>query len=115
MYTKNYLRKIAKKKKVPQDWCYIYNFSNPNEPIAVSLPAGQGKEFKEDMEDFTKEIKKDIKNTFNNEDFEKEKAIIKQEFEDKRAKLMEKLEKDAMEYNFQVKSAQNGIYKNLMH
>ena len=110
MYTKNYLRKIAKKKKVPQDWCYIYNFNNPNEPIAVSLPAGQGKEFKEDMEDFTKEIKKDIKNTFNNEDFEKEKAIIKQEFEDKRAKLMEKLEKDAMEYNFQVKSAQNGIY-----
>ena len=110
MYTKNYLRKIAKKKKVPQDWCYIYNFSNPNEPIAVSLPAGQGKEFKEDMEEFTKEIKKDIKNTFNNEDFEKEKTIIKQEFEDKRAKLMEKLEKDAMEYDFQVKSAQNGIY-----
>ena len=110
MYTKNYLRKIAKKKKVPQDWCYIYNFNNPNEPIAVSLPAGQGKEFKEDMEEFTKEIKKDIKNTFNNEDFEKEKAIIKQEFEDKRAKLMEKLEKDAMEYDFQVKSAQNGIY-----
>ncbi len=110
MYTKNYLRKIARKKKVPQDWCYIYNFNNPNEPIAVSLPAGQGKEFKEDMEEFTKEIKKDIKNTFNNEDFEKEKTIIKQEFEDKRAKLMEKLEKDASEYDFQVKSAQNGIY-----
>lgn len=110
MYTKNYLRKIAKKKKVPQDWCYIYNFNNPNEPIAVSLPAGQGKEFKEDMEEFTKEIKKDIKNTFSNEDFEKEKTIIKQEFEDKRAKLMEKLEKDALEYDFQVKSAQNGIY-----
>ncbi len=110
MYTKNYLKKIAKKKKVPQDWCYIYNFNNPNEPIAVSLPAGQGKEFKEDMEEFTKEIKKDIKNTFNNEDFEKEKTIIKQEFEDKREKLMEKLEKDASEYDFQVKSAQNGIY-----
>ena len=43
MYTKNYLRKIAKKKKVPQDWCYIYNFNNPNEPIAVSLTAGHGK------------------------------------------------------------------------
>ena len=38
MYTKNYLRKIAKKKKVPQDWCYIYNFNNPNETIAVSIP-----------------------------------------------------------------------------
>ena len=30
MYTKNYLDKIAKKKKVPQDWCYIYNFDNGN-------------------------------------------------------------------------------------
>ena len=46
MYTKNYLDSIAPKKKVPNDWCYIYNFQNPNEPIAVSLPAGQGKEFK---------------------------------------------------------------------
>ena len=56
MYTKNYLQKIATKKKVPSDWCYIYNFENPNEPIAVELPAGQGKEFKEAMDGFIKEI-----------------------------------------------------------
>ena len=43
MYAKNYLDSIAKKKKVPNDWCYIYNFQNPNEPIAVSLPAGKKK------------------------------------------------------------------------
>lgn len=110
LYTRNYLQKIAKKKKVPSDWCYIYNFNNPNEPIAVSLPAGNGKEFQEDMEEFIKDIKKDIKNTFNNDDFEKEKKIIKQEFEEKRQKLMEKLEKEAIEYGFLVKSAQNGIY-----
>jgi lon-related putative ATP-dependent protease len=110
MYTKNYLRKIAAKRKVPHDWCYIYNFNNPNEPIAVSLQAGHGKEFKEDMDNFIKEIKKDIKNTFNNDDFEKEKALIKQEYEEKREKLMDKLEKDALEHSFQVKSAKNGIY-----
>ena len=110
MYTKNYLNKIAPKKKVPSDWCYIYNFDNPNEPIAVSLPAGQGKEFKDAMDGFIKEIRKDIKNTFNNDDFEKEKALIKQEFEAKRSKLLEQLNEDASKYNFQVKTAQNGIY-----
>ena len=73
MYTRNYLAKLSAKKKPPVDWCYIYNFDNPNEPIAVSLPAGQGKEFKNSMDGFIKEIKKDIKNTFNAEDFEKEK------------------------------------------
>ena len=110
MYTKNYLNKISKKQKTPCDWCYIYNFDNPNEPIAVSLTAGQGKEFKEAMDGFILEIKKDIKKTFNADDFEKEKTLIKQEFEEKRSALLDKLNEDASKYDFQVKSAQNGIY-----
>ena len=110
LYTKNYLNKLAAKKKVPSDWCYIYNFENPNEPIAVELPAGQGKEFQEAMEGFIKEIRKDIRKTFNNDDFEKEKALIKQEFEEKRSALLDKLNADASKHNFQVKTAQNGIY-----
>lgn len=110
MYTRNYLDKIAPKKKTPSDWCYIYNFNNPNEPIAVELPAGQGKEFKDSMDGFIKEIRKDIQKTFNNDDFEKEKALIKQEFEGKRSALLDKLNEDASKYNFQVKAAQNGIY-----
>ena len=110
MYTKNYLDKICKKKKTPNDWCYIYNFDDPNEPVAVSLAAGQGKEFKETMDSFIKDIQVDIKNTFNNDDFEKEKALIKNEYEEKRNVLMEKLNKKSEKYGFQVKSAQNGIY-----
>ena len=110
MYTKNYLDKISKKKKTPSDWCYIYNFENPNEPIAVSLPAGQGKEFKDAMAGFILEMKKDIKKTFNAEDFEKEKALIKQEFEEKRTNLLDKLNEEASKYDFQVKSSQSGIY-----
>ena len=110
MYTKNYLDKISKKEKVPNDWCYIYNFNNPNNPIAVSLPAGQGKEFRDNMDGFIKEIKKDIKKTFNADDFEKEKASIKQQFEEKRSALLEKLNKDALKFDFQVKASQNGIY-----
>ena len=109
-YVKNYLSIISKKKKIPNDWCYLYNFDNPNEPIAVSLPAGQGKEFKNTMSSFIDEIKIDIKNTFNNEDFEKEKTLIKQEYETKRNLLMEKLNKKSAEYGFTVKSTQNGIY-----
>lgn len=110
MYTKNYLNTISKKQKVPADWCYIYNFDNPNEPIAVSLTAGQGKVFKDSMDGFILEMKKDIKKTFNADDFEKEKALIKQEFEEKRASILDKLNENASKYNFQVKSSQNGIY-----
>jgi len=110
MYTRNYLDVISKKKKAPQDWCYIYNFENPNEPIAVSLPAGGGKEFCDLMDHFIDDVKIDIKSTFNNEEFEKERALIKQEFEEKRNVLMEKLNQKSSQYGFQVKASQTGIY-----
>ena len=61
LYTRQYVNLVANKKKAPADWCYIFNFDNPNEPIAVSLPAGKGKEFKENMESFIEDIRKDAK------------------------------------------------------
>ena len=56
-YAKQYLKKIATSKLTPDDWMYLYNFENTNEPIAVSLPAGQGKKFKDEMEAFTNTVK----------------------------------------------------------
>lgn len=109
-YTKNYLATLSKTKKTPPDWCYIYNFENPNEPVAVSLPAGDGTKFKELMEKFVKEIRTDIKNTFKNEDFEKEKNVISQKYQEKRTKLLTDLNKKSAKYGFQVRSADNGIY-----
>ncbi len=109
-YVKTLLSSISKKKKVPNDWCYVYNFDNPNEPVAISLPAGQGKEFRDSMKNFIIEIKTDLRNTFNNDDFEKEKNLIKQEYEIKRNILLEDLNKKSAEYGFTVKSSQTGIY-----
>ena len=109
-YTKKFLLKKAEKEKTPNDWVYIYNFDNPNEPVAIGFPAGQGKVFKETMEHFVKDIKRDIKKTFNNNDFEKEKKIIKQEFEDKREQLLARLNKKTMIQGFQVTATENGVY-----
>ncbi len=110
MYTKRYLTEKAQKGKVPHDWVYIYNFENPNEPVAVSFPAGQGRVFAQTMENFVKDIRRDIKKTFNNDDFEKEKQIIKQEYEEKRENLLEKLNQKTLIQGFQVKSTENGVY-----
>ena len=110
MYSKQYVSEIASKQRTPDDWCYLYNFDNPNEPIAVSLPAGEGKVFMERMNTFIDDIKKYLKRTFNNEDFEKEKTLIKQKYEEKREKLLDNLNKETLKHDFQVKAAPNGIY-----
>ena len=86
-YTKEYLDKISRTKKVPPDWVYVYNFDDPNEPVAISLTAGEGIKFKDSMEKFIKDIRHDIKNTFKSDDLEKEKSIITREFEERKEKL----------------------------
>ncbi|MCL2859306.1 MAG: AAA family ATPase [Oscillospiraceae bacterium] len=110
MYTKEYLDTIAKKKKAPSDWCYIYNFVDPNEPIAVPFPAGKGKKFKEQMEHLVNDIKNGLKNTFNNKDFEKEKSLIQQQFEEKRNEILDKLNQKTNKQGFQIKASQTGIF-----
>ncbi len=110
MYTKQYVSEMAIKQKTPDDWCYIYNFENPNEPIAVSLPAGEGKVFVQNMDSLIADLRKYLKRTFNNEDFEKEKSLIKQKYEDKRSKILDNLNKETLKYDFSVKAASNGIY-----
>lgn len=110
IYARNYLNKAAKNKPVPDDWCYIYNFQNSNEPIAISLPAGTGKQFANDMDAFIMAVKTEIRSAFNNQDFEKEKEAIERDVEDKKVKLIEKLNKDAAKQGFEIKNTSTGIY-----
>lgn len=109
-FAKDYLKKYAKKKPVPCDWCYVYNFEDQNQPIAISLPAGLGKVFVSDMEELVKKVSVELPKAFDNSDYENEKNRILQEFQDQRTELVEKLNKVAEKQGFRVKTTPNGIY-----
>lgn len=109
-YALNYVKKIAKESKVPDDWCYVYNFENPNQPKAINLPAGLGKVFQKDMEDFIKVLQLEISRAFDSEDYERERTAIAKEFQIKRAELLEELNEDAEKQGFKVKTTNAGIY-----
>lgn len=109
-FAKEYLKKYSKKKTVPCDWCYVHNFDDSNQPIAISLPAGKGKVFVKDMEDLIKTVSVEIPKAFDNSDYENEKNRIMQEFQDKRSELVEKLNVTAEKQGFRVKTTPNGIY-----
>jgi lon-related putative ATP-dependent protease len=109
-YAQNYIKKMAKKGKVPDDWCYVNNFDNPNQPKAINLPAGLGKVLQKDMENFIKVLQQEITRAFDSEDYEREKTSITNEFQAKRTRLLEKLNDDAEKQGFKVKTTNAGIY-----
>jgi hypothetical protein len=78
--------------------------------LAISLPAGVGRVFVNDMEKVIKTISTEIPKAFDNNDYENEKNRILQEFQDRRAVLVEKLNVAAEKQGFKVKTTPNGIY-----
>lgn len=109
-YALSYINKAAQNEETPDDWCYIYNFNNPWQPTAINLPAGKGKIFKKDMDEFTKILKVEITKAFDSENYEKEKSVILKEYQSKRNVLLDQLNDDASKHGFKVKTTNAGIY-----
>lgn len=109
-YAQKHVTNLAQKQKVPDDWCYVHNFDNPGQPMAINLPVGAGKEFKKDMEEFVKILKVEIAKAFDSEDYEIEKSKILKEFQSRRSELLEQLGDDAEKQGFKVKTTNAGIY-----
>ncbi len=65
------LKKQARRQPTPDDWCYIYNFVSPLQPIAISFPPGLGLVFQTDMNLFIDELKENLKNTLQPLDLKK--------------------------------------------
>ncbi|MEG0221457.1 MAG: AAA family ATPase [Clostridia bacterium] len=108
-YALNIINKVAKKQKAPNDYCYIYNFENANEPVAISLPAGMGKELSMDMNKFIKHIKLDLSSLFTSDDFEKEKKEISVKYTNIRESIMQAFDESTVKEGFKVKTTSNGI------
>lgn len=109
-YALNIINKAAKKQKAPNDYCYVYNFDNPNEPLMISLKAGEGKEFKEDMNKFVKKLLNSLKGLFTSEDFEKEKNGISERYKAIRENIMKSFDQSTLSQGFKVKTTPKGIF-----
>ncbi|RBW71018.1 Lon protease family protein [Bacillus taeanensis] len=72
---------FAKDKSTPNDWCYVYNFENPDRPLALSFPAGKGVEFQKDIANLLMEIKLELNRVFTDEEFNTKKRLLVQSLE----------------------------------
>jgi len=109
-YARKSTEKLAATEPVPRDWCYVYNFQNPRNPLALRFEKGMGRQFKEDMSELVQLLKSEIQKVFRAEEYEKQKSELLRSFDEKRNDLMEDMSKMAAEYEFQVKTTNSGIY-----
>lgn len=108
-YAKKMLEKAAEQSSVPDDWCYVYNFWNKLEPVALSFKAGLGKIFKQNMEYFINEIITRIPQIFSSEEYDRQKNEIMEDYHNIKTSLIYELNSIAEAYDLQLKATGSGF------
>ncbi len=104
------LEEMDIKGKVPNDFCYVNNFKNPDMPHMLSLPPGQGNAFKKEMEMLIDSLKKKIPLLFENETYLNKKKEVVEKYRNKQAEMFREFEKKVNKEGFALVQIQMGPY-----
>jgi lon-related putative ATP-dependent protease len=103
------LEEKAKNEPAPNDWCYVYNFKNTDVPRALSLTPGTGMTFQKDMDELINALRQEIPKIFESKEYEKQRAKILEDFQQKQKKFFTDLEEEAKSKDFTLKKTVSGL------
>lgn len=88
-YAKASIAEKAKTETIPDDWCYVNNFQDKSRPLALTLPAGKGRIFCQEMQDFLENLRVGISKLFKSEEYERARAEVIKKFQEQRTELLD--------------------------
>ena len=103
------LKEKAAGEKVPEDWCYVHNFKDPDTSIAIPLDPGNGIAFQKEMDDLVKAVRLEIPKAFESKEYEMQKNRIMEEFQQKQSEYFSRLDEEAKTRGFAVKRGPTGV------
>jgi lon-related putative ATP-dependent protease len=106
---RTFLDRIAAGQPVPDDWIYVYNFADANQPNAISLPPGTAVEFRHDMQELVSDLLREIPRAFESEDYETQKEKIVREMQEQRNEQFAQLEHKVNERGFTLLKTAMGL------
>ncbi len=104
-----FLEDVAKKSPPPPDWCYVYNFKEPDKPRALKLARGRAKDLRKAMDDLVEALGGDVPKAFSTDDYRYKEQVLRQEFEQNRRKNVDALREKVEAENFLLQVDPQGI------
>jgi lon-related putative ATP-dependent protease len=106
---KSFLSQKALAEPAPVDWCYVYNFRDPDSPTAISLDPGMAVAFQKDMDEVIKILRVEIPKIFESKEYERQRNRIIEESQIKQKKIFTALEEEAQAKGFSVRKTVSGL------
>jgi len=99
------LQKRAREHPRADDWCYVNNFNENHKPLAIKLPTGKGREFRDDMQDLIKELRRQLPQAFEGEHYRTQREKINQDLQTTQSAEFSQLQRKAREKGFALQQA----------
>ncbi|RME42423.1 MAG: ATP-dependent protease, partial [Chloroflexi bacterium] len=90
-----FLEQRSAEEPVPDDFCYVTDFENPRRPRILRLPAGQGRELRDEMKSLVNHLRQDIPRAFESEEFQEQRKRVVREIEKQQEALFQELQEQA--------------------
>jgi lon-related putative ATP-dependent protease len=99
----------AKSEAVPDDWCYVHNFDQGHRPKLIRLPAGKGKEFQADMDQFVDELRNALTSAFESDEYRTRRRMIESDLQERQEAAFDDLQAKAKKENFALLRTPAGL------
>lgn len=105
----HYVERRAAAEPPPDDWCYVNDFERPSNPRALRLPAGMGKQFKQDMEHLVEDLRSGLSSTFESEEYTTRRRALEEEFQERQQESLSGLQEQAKERGIAMLTTPTGL------
>jgi predicted ATP-dependent protease len=93
----------------PDDWCYVYNFDEPDRPNAIRLPAGTARSLREQLEELLSSVRRNLTRAFASEEYEHQRREAFERGQQQAQPLMEQAQADAEAAGFVLRFSPTGV------
>lgn len=104
-----FLKDRAAGEAAPSDWCYVYNFAEPQKPNLLELPAGRGNRLRRGMEKLVEDLKAAIRAAFESEDYRARRKELEEEMHREHSHPFEELRERAEKRDIRLIQTPHGM------
>ncbi|XOV81399.1 MAG: Lon protease family protein [Aestuariibacter sp.] len=87
-----YVEKSVGQAQTPSDWCYLNNFEDEREPVALKLAPGEGKKLVKEINLLIDELLDTFPAVFDNPGYQRKKAAVGREYDQRYDRVIDELE-----------------------
>ena len=103
---KTYIERVIKDQEARDetskldDWCYLYNFKEPDSPQIISLPQGKGKTFRSATASLLVKIREGLGEAFSSEEYKGQRQRLVEKVQAEQQKILEEISGEARRQGF---------------